>query len=108
MASGRLGAVSLAATTNTSIYTVPASTVSVVNIIICNRNASDIVVRVAHVDGAIGALANEDYIAYDLNVIANGIFEITGVVMSATHTIVAYSDTANVSVQVHGIERNLS
>jgi hypothetical protein len=104
MASGRLGAADLAATTNTLIYTVPASTVATVNINICNRNASDIVVRLAHLNGAIGTLAVEDYIEYGETVKSNGVLERTGIVMTATHTIVAYSDTANVSVQVHGWE----
>jgi len=105
MASGRLGAADLAATTNTSIYTVPASIVSIVNVNICNRNASAIVVRLMHLNGAIGTLAVEDYIEYDETIAANGILERTGIVMAATHVIGAYSDTANVTVQVHGVER---
>ena len=105
MASGRLGAASLAATTNTSIYVVPASTVAVVNINVCNRNATAIVLRLMHLNGAIGTLAVEDYIEYDITIPANGILERTGIVMAATHVVGAYSDTANVTVQVHGIER---
>jgi len=105
MASGRLGAASLAATTNTSVYAVPASTVAVVNVSICNRNASEIVIRLMHLNGAIGTLAVEDYIEYDVTIPANGILERTGIVMAATHVIGAYSDTANVTVQVWGIER---
>ncbi|KKN73938.1 hypothetical protein LCGC14_0395030 [marine sediment metagenome] len=105
MASGRLGAVDLSATTNTSIYTVPASTVAVVNVNVCNRNASAIVIRLMHLNGAIGTLAVEDYIEYDVTIAANGVLERTGIVMAATHVIGAYSDTANVTVQVHGIER---
>lgn len=105
MASGRLGAASLAATTNTSIYTVPASTVAVVNVSVVNRNATPIVFRLMHLNGAIGTLAVEDYIEYDITIPANGILERSGIVMAATHVIGAYSDTANVSVQVHGIER---
>ncbi|MCP4343300.1 MAG: hypothetical protein GY799_31600, partial [Desulfobulbaceae bacterium] len=96
--------VDLNATTNTTVYTVPASTVSVVNVNICNRNASSIVVRLAHLNGAIGTLGNEDYIEYDETIGANGILERTGIAMAATHTIMAYSDTANVSVQVWGLE----
>ena len=105
MASGRLGAADLSATTNTAIYTVPASTYAIVNINVANRNATDVVIRLAHLDGAIGTLAAEDYIDYDITVIANSTYERTGIVMATTHTIVAYSDTANVSVQVHGLER---
>lgn len=107
MASGRLGAINLSATTNTLVYTVPASTLSIVNVNIANRNSTSIVVRLAHLNGAIGTIANEDYIEYDVTILGNGILERTGIVMAATHTIVAYSDTANVSVHVHGIERGV-
>jgi len=105
MASGRLGAADLVSATNTLIYTVPATTLSVVNISVCNRNTTEIKVRIAHVDGAIGTLINEDYIEYDTVIQPNSVLERTGIVMKATHTIIAYSDTNNVSVQVHGIER---
>ncbi len=104
MASGRLGAVDLSATTNTSIYTVPAATVVTVNITICNRNASAVAARLMHLDGVIGTLAAEDYLEYDLVIPANSAYEKSGVVMAATHVIGAYSDTANVTVQVHGWE----
>ena len=104
MASGRLGAVDLAITTNTSVYAVPASTVATVNISVCNRNAVSIKIRLMHLDGAIGTLAVEDYLEYDEVVEANGVLERTAIVMAATHVIGAYSDTANVTVQVHGWE----
>jgi len=105
MASGRLGAVDLAATTNTLVYTVPADTVATVNISMCNRNAIPIAVRLAHLDGAIGTIAVEDWIEYDKSI--NDVLERTGVVMSVGSTIVAYSDTANVSVQVWGWEESI-
>ena len=107
MASGRLGAADLSATTNTSIYTVGADTLATVNVSICNRNASAVAVRLAHVDGAIGALADEDYIEYDAVIPANCVLERTGVVMAATHSLIAYSDTANVSVVAWGFEESV-
>lgn len=106
MANGRLGAVDLAATTNTAVYTAPASTVATVNINVCNRNTTDVAVRVMHLDGAIGTLAAEDYIEYDLVVPAKTAVERTGVAVAAGHVIAAYSDTANVSVQVNGFEES--
>ena len=104
MASGRLGAADLAATTNTSIYTVPASTVATVSVNVVNRNATAVVIRLMHLNGAIGTLAVEDYIEYDVTLNAGGVLERTGIVMAATHVIGAYSDTANVTVQVYGWE----
>lgn len=107
MAHGRLGAADLSATTNTTIYTVPASTKATVNISVCNRNSSQIAIRLMHLDGAIGTLASEDYIEYDLPIPANEAIERTGIPMTATHVIAAYSDMANVSVQVWGIEETV-
>ena len=54
---GRLGANDLAATTNTGVYTVPSGRKATVNLTICNRNATAVTVRVAHIDGAVGAVA---------------------------------------------------
>ena len=105
--SGRLGAADLAATTNTLIYTVTSSTVATVSISVCNRNVTGIVIRLAHLNGAIGTLANEDYIEYGHTICKNGVLERTGIVMAAGSTIVAYSDTANVSVQVYGWEESV-
>lgn len=104
MASGRLGAADLTGGTNTSIYTVPASTVATVNISVCNRGSSDATIRLMHLDGAIGTLANEDYIEYDVVVEPNDTFERTGIVMAATHTIGVRSDSGLVTVQVWGWE----
>ena len=104
MANGRLGVADLAATTDTSIYIVPATLIASVTVSIVNRNASAATIRLAIVDGAVGALANEDYIEYDVNVPANGILERTGIVMSTAENIVVRSSLANVSVRVHGFE----
>lgn len=107
MSSGRLGAEDLAATTDTTIYTVPASTVATVCVNVCNRNASNVTVRLAAVDGLIGALTDADYFEYNTILLLNEALERTGIVMSAGQTIVAYSDTANVSVQVWGWEEGV-
>lgn len=104
MSSGRLGAVDLVATTNTLIYTGPANTIATVSANICNRNSTSVAVRLAVLDGAIGTLSDEDYIEYDTPLNANGILERTGLVIGAGQTVVAYSDTADVSVQVYGWE----
>ena len=104
MATGRLGVADLAATTDTSLYTVPASTITTTNISLCNRNGTSVKVRIAVVDGAIGVVANEDYIEYDVTLAANGVLERTGIVMAATQTILVRSDTANVSAVCWGFE----
>lgn len=102
MASGKLGAADLAAAADTLLYTVPASTVSTLNIRVANRNAGQIKVRIAI--GVAAAPAVTDYIDYDVVVGANGILEDTGIVCGAGEKVWVRSDLANVSVRIHGFE----
>jgi hypothetical protein len=102
MATGRLGNFAIAATTNTTVYTVPTGYYTVCNISLTNRNASAIKIRVAIASTA--APSVQEWIEYDTVVIPNGVFERTGLVMNAGLNIVVYSDTANVGCTVYGIE----
>lgn len=102
MATGRLGANDLAATTNTSVYTCPADTFAVATVSICNRNATAVTVRVSISDAA--TPANSEYIEYDTTVLANGTLERTGLVLQAGKIIVVRSSAASVSAVVYGIE----
>lgn len=104
---GRLGASDLAATTNTSTYSVPASRKATVAVAFCNRNATAVTVRLAHVDGAIGVVANEDYLEFDSTIPANGVLERTGITMTATHTLLTRASGTGVSVVVSGIEEDV-
>lgn len=102
MPSGVLGKANLTASTNTLIYTVPASTITTANIRICNRNASVAKVRVAIGTGASPNVA--DYIDYDITVPDNGILEDTGIVCSAGEKVWVWSDVTNVTARIHGFE----
>lgn len=102
MAAGILGSADLGAAADTLLYTVPASTVTTLNIRASNRNSSAIKVRVAVGTG--GAPAATNYIDYDVAVGANGILEDTGIVCSAGEKVWVRSDLANVSVRVYGFE----
>jgi len=103
MASGILGQVSIAQTaTNTTVYTVPASTFAVVTINVLNRSASTATARIAI--AATATPSNAEFIEYDASISANGDLERTGVVLNATKNVVAYASTTAISVAVYGIE----
>lgn len=102
MATGRLGNSAIAATTNTTVYTVPTGYYTVCNVSLTNRNASAVKIRVAM--SSTGTPGVQEWIEYDSVIVPNGVFERTGLVLQAALNIVVYSDTANVGCTVYGIE----
>lgn len=102
MASGRLAAVNVSAGTNTLIYTYSGRASSFVTVNICNRNDYDIIVRLAHVDGVLIDLADEDYIEYDIIIRAGGVLERSEIGMVAGQSIIGYSDKGNTSFTIWG------
>jgi hypothetical protein len=102
MATGRLGVADLAAATNTTLYTVPATTFSVVTISIVNRGTSAANIRIA-VSASASPLDSE-YIEYDVSLSAKGVLERTGVVLDAGKLIVVRSSSVSVNAVVYGIE----
>jgi glucose-6-phosphate dehydrogenase assembly protein OpcA len=93
------------ATTATTLYTVPASTQSVVSTItVCNQAATAATYRIAiRVAGA--ALATSQYIAYDVSLPANASDTLTlGITVGATDVITIYSSTATMSFSAFGSE----
>jgi hypothetical protein len=105
MATGRLGSNNITTTANTTIYTVPSSTFSVVSLNICNRNASTAAtIRVAVASSA--SPNDAEWIEYDTSIVASGVLERTGLVMKATEVLVVQvsSATPTISVVAMGIE----
>lgn len=102
MATGRLGVADLGAATNQTLYTCPVDTFAVTSVSICNRGNSAISVRLA-VAAADIPLASE-YIEYDVEILAKGVLERTGIVLDAGKKIVVRSSAANVSAVAFGIE----
>ena len=105
MANGILGSADLPATTYTEVYTVPASTFSVVTVAFTNKNAASITVRVAVTKPAnAGIPETDDYLEYEAEILPGGVLERTGVVLEAGRRLYARSSTANTVVMVYGIE----
>jgi glucose-6-phosphate dehydrogenase assembly protein OpcA len=100
-----LGQSAPSATTDTTLYTVPAATQAVVStIVIANRAATNDIFRIAiRVAGA--SIANEDYVAYNVVVGAADSTALTlGITLATTDIITIYASSANMSFNAFGSE----
>jgi hypothetical protein len=102
MATGILGQASPAATTNTTVYTVPASKVGTFNVSIVNTSSSITTVRLAI--ASTGTPTTAEYLEYDVALPPNGVLERTGIVAQATENVVVYASATGLSVSVYGYE----
>ena len=103
MAAGIYGQVDLAAATYTTAFGPTVAAPGTYNVRFCNRNATSVTIRLS-VSAASGTPGNAEFIEYGAVVPANGILENSAIVIQASKYITAYSDTANVSVAVWGVE----
>ena len=103
---GRLGALALAAASDATLYTAPAGRKATVTVSFCNRSSTDTTIRLAMADGAIGTLANEDYLEYDTPLPGAGVVERDRITVAAGHTLIARAAAATVSAMVFGIEED--
>jgi glucose-6-phosphate dehydrogenase assembly protein OpcA len=94
-----------AATTATTLYTVPSATSTVVSTItVCNQAASAATYRIA-VRPAGAALATQHYLAYDVAIAANDTTALTlGITLATTDVITIYASSATMSFSVFGSE----
>ena len=100
-----LGQIADASANNVTLYTVPASTETVVStIVICNRESASNTFRIAvRPDGA--TLANEHYLAYDSSISANDTITMTlGITVDASDIVSVGASDANVSFSIFGTE----
>lgn len=105
MATGRLGTANITTTSATTLYTVPATTFSVVSVNVVNRSSSaSALIRIAVSATATPGL--DEWIEYDSSLVANGVLERTGIVMDFGKLLVVQTTTATpaLSVVVYGIE----
>ena len=107
MATGRLASpVQLAATTNTTVYTVPTGYYSVFNVSMTNTSTSPVTIRLAMASTSTPSTA--EWIEYDTTIVAKGVFERTGLVLDTGKLIVAYASAGSaVNVTVYGIETSV-
>lgn len=102
MASGILGTADLAAATNTSVYTVPATKTASFAVNFTNRSSIPVNIRLGVC--ATGTPAAGEFIIYDAILNPSCSLERTGLVAEENKIVVAYANTASVSVQVYGYE----
>jgi len=93
------------ATTATTLYTVPASTSTVISTItVCNQAASAGTYRIA-VRPAGATLAASQYVAYDVAIAANDTTALTlGITLATTDVVTVYASAATMSFAAFGSE----
>lgn len=93
------------ATTNTTLYTVPASNSAVISTLtVCNLSGTVANYRIA-VRPAGATLSNAQYISYDSQVPGSDTISLTlGMTLAATDVVTVYANTATVSFNLFGSE----
>ncbi len=102
-----LGQSNPAATTLTTLYTVPSLTETVIStIVVANLAATAATFRIAiRPNGA--AIANSQYIAYDVTVGASDSTALTlGITIDAADVVSVYASTANLAFSAFGSENS--
>ena len=99
------GSATLTATTNTNLYTVPASTSTVVStIVICNQASTSATYRIA-VRPAGAAIAVQHYIVYGATVAASDSTALTlGLTLATTDIVTVYASASTLSFTLFGSE----
>lgn len=100
-----LGQSAPGATTNTTLYTVPAETQTIIStLVICNRANTAATFRVA-CRPAGATLANQHYTNFDVPIPANDSINLTlGISLGATDVVTVYASTTNLSFTAFGSE----
>jgi hypothetical protein len=100
-----LGQQAPGATTNTTLYTVPSSTDTIVStLVVANRDSTAATFRVAVRPGG-ATLADQHYLAFDVPIAGNDSTTLTlGITLAATDVITVRGSTANLSFNAFGTE----
>lgn len=103
MASGILGQSNPAANTNTTVYTVPASTTASFTISVFNTGGTPVAAKVAV--AATGTPSAAEWIENNTIIPGFGVLERAVNVAQATKQVVVNCTTANCAVSVYGFEQ---
>lgn len=100
-----LGQSAPSANTDTTLYTVPASTQTVISTVnVCNRGSAVATFRIAVRPGG-AALANQHYQAYDISIDPNSTVPWTiGITLAATDVVTVRASTTDLSFTAFGGE----
>lgn len=100
-----LGQSAPAATTETTMYTVPGATSTTCStLVICNRGGTAASFRITVVLGA-GASGNANHLYYDCPIDPNQSIALTlGLTLQATATVRVYASNTNLSFSLFGVE----
>jgi hypothetical protein len=100
-----LGQVAAAATTETDLYTVPASTQTVISsLVIANRGTASATFRVS-ISVAGAATSNKDYLYFDTALLPKNTAAFTlGLTLGAADKVRVYASTADFSFNLLGSE----
>ena len=100
-----LGQSNPAATTATTLYTVPSATSTIVSTItVCNQTSTAATYRIA-VRPAGATLAAQHYVAYDVSLPGNATDTLTlGVTLATTDIVTVYTSATTVSFNAYGSE----
>lgn len=100
-----LGQVNPAATTATTLYTVPASTQTIISTVVVTNQAATAGTYRISVRVAAAADNAKQYIAYDVSLPANASDTLTlGVTLGATDVVTVYASSATFSFNAFGSE----
>lgn len=104
MATGRLAAIDITnAATDTQLYACPNNKTASFSVCITNRTSSAIQVRLALTSS--NSIANGEYVAYDVTVYGNEVYERSGFVIGqGQYVYVRSSSNAGVNAVVYGYE----
>jgi hypothetical protein len=97
-----LGQSAPSATTNTDLYTVPSATQAVCSTLtIANRSTATTYRVAVRVAGA--AIANSQYVAFDVPIAANDTVMLTlGITLGAADVVTVYAGSANLTFSLFG------